>query len=98
MDQPYLLFTEAKGDNFDMGWAQCLAAMLAAQKANTRPEQPIHGIVSSGTIWYFGRLTAQILVQDLRPFTLARLDELFGALKFVFDETSQLAQPSETKS
>ena len=56
-----------------------------------------HGIVSSGTVWYFGRLTARRLVQDLRPFTIARLDELFGALKFVFDATSQLAQQSEPK-
>jgi hypothetical protein len=79
MDQPYLLFAEAKGDNFDMGWGQCLAAMLAAQGANAHAGQAIHGIVSSGTIWYFGRLEARTLSRDLRPFTVARLDELFGA-------------------
>jgi hypothetical protein len=97
MDQPYLLFAEAKGDNFDMGWGQCLAAMLAAQKENSHPKEPVLGIVSSGMIWYFGRLTEQTLVQDLRPFVLTRLDELFGALKFVFDEASQLAQKPESR-
>src|SRR5437868_1881799 len=36
MDQPYVLFIEAKSEDFDAAWAQCLGAMLAAQKLNTR--------------------------------------------------------------
>lgn len=36
-DQPYVLFVEDKKGDFDAGWAQCLAAMIAAQKLNDRP-------------------------------------------------------------
>src|SRR6266446_6866893 len=39
LDQPYVLFVEAKSDDFDRAWAQCLAAMLAAQQMNKRPDQ-----------------------------------------------------------
>lgn len=83
-DQPYVLFVEAKNDNFEPAWAQCLAAMLAAQKMNKRAEQTIFGSVSSGEFWYFGRLDGKVLLQDPRSFSVTRLDELFAALNFVF--------------
>jgi hypothetical protein len=46
-DQPYLIVVEAKKDDFEGGWAQCLAAMLAAQKMNDRHEQTVFGCVST---------------------------------------------------
>ena len=65
-DQPYVLFMEAKRDDFDGAWAQCLSAMLAAQKINKYPEQTIFGGVSNGLIsrspsWKF-RDSPRILV------------------------------------
>src|ERR1019366_2590662 len=84
LDQPYVLFVEAKSDDFDMAWAQCLAAMLAAHQMNKHQDQAIHGIVSSGEVWYIGKLDAKVLQQDPRSFTLTHLDELFAALNFVF--------------
>lgn len=84
LDQPYVLFVEAKSDDFHKAWAQCLAAMLAAQQLNRRPEQVIFGSVSSGEVWYFGRLDGKTLVQDPRSYTLTQLDDLFAALNYVF--------------
>jgi hypothetical protein len=86
LDQPYVLFVEAKSDDFDAAWAQCLAAMLAAQQMNQRPEQVIFGSVSSGQVWYFGKLDGKTLFQDPRSFTLTHLDELFAALNYVFQQ------------
>jgi hypothetical protein len=43
LNQPYVLFIEAKSDDFDMAWAQCLAVMLAAQQLNKQPGQVICG-------------------------------------------------------
>jgi hypothetical protein len=100
LDQPYVLFMEAKSDDFDMAWAQCLAAMLAAQKMNKRQGQPIYGSVSSGEVWYFGKLEGQILVQDPRSFTLTHLDELFAALNFLFQQAkaqATVSSPEEEK-
>jgi hypothetical protein len=93
MDQPYVLFVAAKSDNFDAAWAQCLAAMLAAQQMNQRPEQVIFGGVSSGEIWYFGKLEGKTLLRDPRSFTLTHLDELFAALNYVFQQAKQEAWP-----
>src|SRR5262249_32417402 len=50
-DRPYVLFVEAKKDDFDAGWGQCLAAMLAAQKLNEEPDGVIYGGVSNGRVW-----------------------------------------------
>jgi hypothetical protein len=89
MDQPYVLFIEAKREDFDQAWAQCLAAMLAAQKLNKRQEQVIHGCVSSGELWYFGKLTNTVLTQDPRAYTLTHLEELFAALHYLFEQAKQ---------
>jgi len=82
-DQPYILFVQDKTDDFDAAWAQCLAAMLAAQQMNKRPEQPIYGSASSGEFWFFAKLEGKTLFQDPRSFTLTHLDELFAALNDV---------------
>jgi hypothetical protein len=92
MDQPYVLFVEAKKDEFDPAWAQCLAAMLAAQQMNQRPEQVIFGSVSSGEGWYFGKLVGKTLFQDPRFYTLTHLDELFAALNYIFQQAKAEAQ------
>jgi hypothetical protein len=91
LDQPYVMFVEAKNDFFDAAWAQCLAAMLAAQQMNKRPEQPIFGSVSSGVVWYFGKLDGKTLIQDPREFTMSHLDELFAALNYIFQKAKEQA-------
>ncbi len=88
-DRPYVLFVEAKKDDFDAGWGQCLAAMLAAQHVNERPGQVIHGGVSNGRIWYLGKLEHQTLTQDPRPFVLTELADLFAALNYVFEQARE---------
>jgi hypothetical protein len=90
-DQPYVLFVEAKRDDFDAAWAQCLSAMLAAQKINGHPDRTIFGGVSNGRVWGFAKLERQVFTQDAREFTISRLSELFAALNFVFEQSKQLA-------
>ena len=90
-DQPYVLFVEAKRDDFEAAWAQCLSAMLAAQKINKHPEQTIYGGVSNGRVWGFAKLEGQLFTQDSREFTLSRLSELFAVLHYVFEQSKQLA-------
>jgi hypothetical protein len=97
MDQPYVLFVEAKGDDFDAAWAQCLAAMLAAQQINKKPEQVIFGSVSSGEFWFFGKLEATTFFHDLRSFSLTHLDELFAALNYIFLQAKQQALSGSDK-
>ncbi len=91
LDQPYVLFVEVKSDDFDAAWAQCLAAMLAAQQMNKQPDQVIFGSASSGEVWFFAKLEGKTLLQDPRLFTVSHLDELFSALNYVFQQAKQEA-------
>jgi hypothetical protein len=90
-DQPYLIVVEAKRDNFILGWGQCLAAMLAAQKLNTDAEQTIYGIVTNGLTWEFGKLQAALFTQHPRQWSLYDLNALAAALHFVLDQCKQEA-------
>ena len=87
---PYVcLIVEAKKDNFDEGWGQCLAAMVAAQKLNQDTDQTIYGIVSNGRVWEFGQLLASRFTHEPRLFTIQDLDELHGAVNFIFWQCQQ---------
>src|SRR5207249_6154452 len=80
MEEPYLLVVEAKKDDFERGWGQCLAALLAAQRINKTPRQTLYGIATNGRSWEFGNLQDQQFTQDLRAYGLADLDQLCAAV------------------
>ena len=40
LEQPILVIAEAKRDDFEQGWAQCLAEMIAAQRSTTMTPYP----------------------------------------------------------
>jgi hypothetical protein len=88
-DKPYLMVVEAKKDDFDGGWGQCLAAMLAAQRINGDEQVVLQGVVSNGEGWQFGKLTDRRFVRDPRLFTVSDLTELFAALHDVFERAKQ---------
>ncbi|MDB9485831.1 hypothetical protein PN492_04605 [Dolichospermum circinale CS-537/01] len=86
-ESPYLILVEAKKDNFEEGWGQCLAELIAAQKLNNQPEQLLYGIVSNGKIWEFGQLRKQYFIKNIQEYSLSNLDKLFAGLNFVFAQS-----------
>jgi hypothetical protein len=97
LDQPYLFVVEAKREDFVRGWAQCLAAMLAAQKLNANPDQTVFGIVTTGWFWEFGKLEGASFTQHLYPFALPNLEGVCAAIRFVFEQCRlQLAGQAAT--
>lgn len=62
-DKPYLLLMEAKQDNFEAVWAQCLAEMIAAQRLNQEPPITVFSIASNGISWQFGKLEGNQFVR-----------------------------------
>lgn len=90
-EKPYLMVVEAKKDDFEGGWAQCVAALLAAQHINQNEDLFLYGIVSNGDGWQFGRLQSSSFVRDTRTFGISDLNELFGALQFVFEAAKEQA-------
>jgi hypothetical protein len=85
-DKPYFILVEAKQDNFETGWAQCLAEMIAAQRLNGEYQVVIFGIVSNGATWQFGKLEGEIFTRNTTPYNIYELDKLFGAVNFVFQQ------------
>ena len=84
---PLIVLVEAKKNDFEQGWGQCLAELVAAQKINDAPDFPVHGIVSDGTWWQFGRLIGEVFTQSRTSFGVDNLPLLFGAIDAVFKAT-----------
>ena len=82
--KPLIILVEAKKNDFEQGWGQCLAELVAAQKINDDPDVPVYGIVTDGTLWQFGRLVGDAFIQNRTNFTLDNLPILFGAVNSVF--------------
>ena len=92
-DKPYLLLVEAKQDNFEAGWAQCLSEMIAAQRLNQAPPTTVFGIVSNGSSWQFGKLEAEVFTRHILPYSIFELEPLFAAVNYIFQHCKlQLAE------
>lgn len=85
-DKPYLLLVEAKKDNFDQAWGQCISEMIAAQRLNDNERIIIYGITSNGVTWQFGKLRDNQFILNREFYTIQQLDELFAAVNFVFSQ------------
>jgi hypothetical protein len=88
LEKPYVIVVEAKKDNFEEGWGQCLAEMLAAQKLNNDPSKKLFGMVSNGKLWEFGVLQEEMFTKNRKYYVLENLEELMGAVNFLFAESA----------
>jgi hypothetical protein len=88
-DKPYFVLVEAKQDNFDAAWGQCLAEMIAAQRLNDLPDLVIYGITSNGDRWQFGKLDQTQFTLNKTFYTIQELDALFAAVNYVFQQCEQ---------
>lgn len=84
LEFPLVIVVEAKKNDFEQGWGQCLAELVAAQKLNGDSSKPIYGIVTDGELWKFGSLVNDTFISNREGYTVGDLAELFGALHFVF--------------
>jgi hypothetical protein len=84
LDLPLVVIVEAKKNDFEQGWGQCLAELVAAQKINADLLRPVYGIVTDGELWKFGKLIDDVFVSNVQGYTVGNLAELFGAIHFVF--------------
>ncbi|MFN9466150.1 MAG: hypothetical protein ACK6BS_03085, partial [Pseudanabaena sp.] len=75
-DRPYFMLVEAKQDNFEAAWGQCIAEMIAAQRLNAELDISIFGITSNGSFWQIGKLEGNVFTRNLAPYTLYDIDNL----------------------
>ena len=61
--------------------------MVAIQKLNElSPNKTVFGIVANGKFWEFGKLKGNVFTKNIRPYSLADLEKLFGALNYGFHQ------------
>ncbi|MFN5516054.1 MAG: hypothetical protein ACK5CA_15270 [Cyanobacteriota bacterium] len=81
---PVMTIVEAKNENLKSGFAQCIAAMIAAQIFNQQENNytPIlYGAVTIGTTWRFLSLEDQRVNIDLSEYYVKTdLDQILGIL------------------
>jgi hypothetical protein len=81
---PLLIAVEAKKNDFEQGWAQCAAELVAAQRLNGDANVPVYGIVTDGRFWEFGKLVEDIFYQNSEAYSADQLPLLFGVLQQLF--------------
>lgn len=88
LEPPHLILVEAKKDDFEAGWGQCLVELVTAQKLNANPDQStVFGIVSNGKLWEFGKLAQSTFTKNIKYYTLEELVLLMGAIDSIFAES-----------
>ena len=89
LEAPLVVIVEAKKNDFEQGWGQCLAELVAAQKINQDAERAVYGVVTDGNLWQFGRLRKNVFTRNAENFTVDRLARLYGALDCVAELVEQ---------
>uniref|UniRef100_UPI0040576FEA hypothetical protein n=1 Tax=Candidatus Electrothrix sp. TaxID=2170559 RepID=UPI0040576FEA len=88
MGVPPLCIVEAKKDNFEEGWTQALAEMVAA---SLQGADVCYGVVTTGNTWAFGKLEQHQFIRDPKKLSATvDLQEIFGVLNWVFHQAESL--------
>lgn len=80
---PAIMLVEAKKENINAGLGQCIAEMLAAQIFNQKQGEEvtsIYGVVTTGEIWKFLKLSGQLVQIDLAEYFLNNVNKILGIL------------------
>ena len=84
---PLVAVVEAKRDDLNAGYGQCAAAMVAIRLFNEKDATPVpaeYGVVTSGSIWRFLKMTGPTLHIDAREYYLADAAKILGILVHIF--------------
>ncbi|WP_373546543.1 hypothetical protein [Chamaesiphon sp.] len=87
---PIVMLVEADKEGLDLGWGQCVAEMIAAQKFNTSKGNEIsviYGSVTSGRLWQFFKLEGKNVTIDRHQYYVTPVERILGILKWMVDES-----------
>ncbi len=83
LSAPIITVVEAKNENIIGGLGQCIAEMVAAQlfnKEEGNPLKQVYGVVTSGNIWRFLKITQQEVHIDLQDYYIEHVEKILGVL------------------
>jgi hypothetical protein len=75
--QPIVAVVEAKRGELQLGYGQCAASMLASRIFNKTSDR-VYGVVTTGILWQFLRLSEADLLLDLEEYL--NLEKVLGIL------------------
>jgi hypothetical protein len=78
---PVITVVEAKNENINSGFGQCMAEMVAAQMYNRNKQKPviaIYGCVTTGSIWRFLKLEGNTISLDSTEYYVDQLAKILG--------------------
>ncbi len=81
IDAPAIVIIEAKKTDFKMGFGQCIAEMVAAQRFKQVKDSPVpifYGSVSNGIQWQFLKLEQQTVSIDLTVYPLLPVEQILS--------------------
>ncbi|MCM0592407.1 MAG: hypothetical protein HEQ19_26175 [Gloeotrichia echinulata CP02] len=83
INAPVIMIVEAKKENIKGGLGQCIAEMYAAKLFNEREGNEIteiYGVVTTGEIWKFLKLSGERAQIDLAEYFLNDVNKILGIL------------------
>ena len=89
LEAPIIVLVEAKRDNPVLGFGQCVAEMLAAQRFNAERGNDlpcIYGAATTGTMWQFLKLEAQRLHIDSAVYSIGQCEKILGILSSMVEQ------------
>lgn len=81
--QPIITIVEAKNENLNSEFGQCIAEAIAAQIFNQQEGNKtpvIYGVVTIGTIWRFLKLVGKTVEIDLSEYYIKDINKILGIL------------------
>jgi hypothetical protein len=86
---PVVSIVEAKNDNINSGFGQCMAEMIAAQIYNKNKNKlikRIYGCVTTGSIWRFLQLEGNVISLDSTEYYLDQVSKILGIFLASFNQ------------
>ena len=83
---PAVAIVEAKKGDLDLGLAQCLAEMIAAQKFNAAMGETIptiYGAITTGSNWKFLMLNGAVATLDRTEYYLIQIEQIVGVFVYM---------------
>jgi hypothetical protein len=90
IEAPIVMLVEADKEGLDLGWGQCVAEMIAAQKFNISKGNEIsviYGSVTSGKLWQFLKLEGKNVAIDPYQYYVTPVERILGILKWMVDKS-----------
>ena len=79
IEAPIIMLVEADKEGLDLGWGQCVAEMIAAQKFNTSKGNEIsviYGSVTNGKSWQFLKLEGKDVTIDRHEYYVTPVERI----------------------